>query len=91
VTAVTYADKHQTPELMATAEQYLNENSLIMLHCPEPECWTLGAQSCSFNGLDLKMKLMKDEDVKVVGGTCGHEWSLTRAMKEKLRKILLGL
>jgi len=79
------------PESMATADEYLIKSYFITVHCPEPECLTLGAQKCSLDLSDLKMKLMKDEDVKVVGPTCGHEWSLTRAMKEKLRKILLGL
>jgi len=55
---------------MATADENLRENYFIMAHCPEPEwCWTLGAQSCSLNLLGLEMRLMKDEDVKVVGGT----------------------
>ena len=62
---------------------------VIRLHCPHPECWSLGAQSCTFDRLQLEELLKKGGDIMAFGGTCHHTWSLSGATKDKLRKILL--
>lgn len=69
----------------------MNDSYLLWVHCPEPECWTLGPQSYTFNCFDLEMMLMTNKDIKVIGGICHHTWVLTEAMKDRLRRILLGL
>jgi hypothetical protein len=61
----------------------------ISLHCPEPECWSLGRQNCVFDRLQLEANLTHDGDVKAIGGTCHHTWSLSDGMKDKLRRTLL--
>jgi hypothetical protein len=61
---------------------------VIRLHCPDPECWSLGAQNCAFDRLQLKVKLKQDRDIKATGGTCHHTWSLSNGMKAKLRRTL---
>jgi hypothetical protein len=60
----------------------------LKLHCPEPECLTLGPQSCSFDVMELLGKPHDDETVMVIGERCKHRWSLPAAVKEKLRKSL---
>jgi hypothetical protein len=62
---------------------------VISLHCPEPECWSLGAQNCVFDRLQLEASLKQDGDIEAIGGTCHHTWSLPEAIKNKLRGILL--
>ena len=62
---------------------------LIKLHCPQVQCWVLGAQNCTFDRLHLEERLKGYRDIKAIGGTCHHIWSLTEGMKDKLRRMLL--
>lgn len=61
---------------------------LIKLHCPDPDCWAHTEQNCTFDRSRLEEMLRADEDIKVVGEICHHTWSLSEAMKTKLRKVL---
>jgi hypothetical protein len=61
---------------------------VISLHCPEPECWSLGAQNCVFDRRQLEEMLKRGEEIRAIGETCHHSWSLSEAIKRKLRGIL---
>jgi hypothetical protein len=69
-------------------DSHVSNTCVIRLHCPDPECRSLGAQSCAFDRL-LEEMLKRGEEIKAIGETCHHSWSLSEAIKHKLRRILL--
>jgi hypothetical protein len=64
-------------------------NCHIGLHYPEPQCRMLGAQTCAFDRLQLEEMLKRGEEIKAIGRACHHTWSLSEAIKHKVRTILL--
>jgi len=61
VTPVT--DKHMR---QTQCQWPVSNTCVIRLHCPEPQCWTLGTQNCTFDLLQLTEALFKGEDIKVI-------------------------
>ena len=80
----TQPDKVCRKELLAE----MTRKYLIKLHCPDPDCWAHTAQNCTFDRTRFEEMLRADENIKVVGEICHHTWSLSEAMKTKLRKVL---
>jgi hypothetical protein len=69
---------------LVRVDGYMTNPYVISLHCPDPECCSLGAQRCTFDRLQLEASLKKGEEIKAIGGKCNHSWSLTDGMKDKL-------
>ena len=62
----------------------------MLVRCPKPECAFRGVQGTTVSRAKVQQLLDKGEDIVVIGGACGHTWSLSATETENLRKVLDG-
>lgn len=60
----------------------------MIVRCPKPECAFRGVQGATVSRAKARESLQKGEAVMVIGGACGHMWSLSAEETEDLRKLL---